>query len=156
MTDDALLRETTIVPIDRSIFGLDEDRSSEDQDRPYWVDLPMDSQPVRVGQATVRVMSNVESHEAPVTIEVRRGPRTGAAPDYQLLGEWPYFTASGQVGLYNTDGPLLTFALEPSCLYTLRVYRKGGETAARKHSELMGNVYPIEGLEEYLIQFWTD
>ncbi|MFZ3548806.1 Haze protective factor 1 [Streptomyces sp. 4.24] len=156
MTDDVLARETIIVSIDRSIFGLDEDRGAEEQDRPYWVDLPMDSEPVRVGLGIVRVMSKVGSHEAPVTIEVRRGPHTGAAPDYELLGEWPYLTASGKVGLYNIDGPLFEFELEPARQYTLRVWRKGGETASQKYDELMGNVYPIEGLEEYIIQFWTD
>ncbi|MFD3557943.1 hypothetical protein [Streptomyces goshikiensis] len=153
MADDVLVRESIMVPIDRSIFGLDEERSAGEPDRPYWVDLPMDAEPVRVGQAVVRVMSKAESHDASVTIEVRRGPQQDAAPDFELLGQWPYFTASGELGLYNVDGPLFGFTLRPASEYVLRVWRKGGETAAERYAELMGTVFPIEGLEEYVIQF---
>ncbi|MFB9593716.1 Haze protective factor 1 [Streptomyces racemochromogenes] len=155
MEDDALLRESTIVPIDRSIFGIDEERSPEEPERPYWVDLPMDAEPVRVGRATVRVLSKVESHDATVTIEVSRGPYQDAAPDFDLLGEWPYSTASGAASLYNIDGPLMSFTLKPASAYTVQVWRKGGSTAVAKHAEIVGKVYPIEGLEEYVIRFWA-
>ncbi|MFJ3879135.1 hypothetical protein ACIPW5_16885 [Streptomyces sp. NPDC090077] len=152
MTEAAFLRETIAVPIDRSIFGLDEERSAEEPDRPYWVDLPMDGEPVRVSQSAVRVMSTVESHDATVTIEVRRGPQLDAAPGFELLGQWHYRTVGGEIGLYNIDGPLFSFTLNPKSEYTLRVWRKGGDTATEKHAALVGNVYPIEGLEEYMIE----
>ncbi|MGW6689191.1 hypothetical protein [Streptomyces sp. NPDC054961] len=153
MSNDAVFRESTTVAIDRSIFGVDEDRSPEELDRPYWVDLSMDSEPVRVGLSTLRVMSLVGTHDALVTVEILREFTAVEVPGFKLLGEWSYQSSTGKAYIFNIDGPVMPFPLEPNRVYTLRVWRRGGETAVQRYSELLGAVFPIEGLEEYVVQF---
>ncbi|MFF2189915.1 Haze protective factor 1 [Streptomyces sp. NPDC058155] len=147
------IKAVSKVPIDRSVFGLDEMRRPRDGERPMWVDLPMDGAPVIVGQSAVRFLSNAQSHDALVEVEVCADLPKATGDDFELLGEWPYTSASGDMLLCNLDGPELHFRLAEDSTYLLRVWRKGGDSSAERFDELLGDVFPIIGLEEYRIVF---
>ncbi|MEU5951495.1 Haze protective factor 1 [Streptomyces sp. NPDC047525] len=142
------------VTIDRSIFGLDQSRRPGEDGDLYWVDLPMAGEPVQVDKGTALIISNASSHEAVVTMTVRHSPAVDDShSEFELLGTWPFLSRSGDITLLNIDGPELTLDLEPDSSYSLQVWRKGGETASTRFRELMGNQYPITGLEEYRLVF---
>ncbi|MCM2393767.1 Haze protective factor 1 [Streptomyces albipurpureus] len=151
MTGEETIRVTGVVTIDRSIFGLDEMRRPGEE-RPFWAELPVDGTPVRVGQGIAMVTSNAQSHDASVVIEVSPTVLT-LGPEFELLGEWPWVTGAGEQILCNIDGPVLEFRLRANCRYTLRVWRAGGDTADARFKEMMGVVFPIEGLERYHFVF---
>ncbi|MBZ9593508.1 hypothetical protein [Streptomyces yangpuensis] len=155
MSNDAVFRESVAILIDRSVFGVDEDRSSgEAADRPFWVDLPMDREaPVSVGLNTICITSLVGSHEAQVTIEVYQEQNPADVQGFESLGSWGYRSVSGKASVFNLDGPVLQFPLAPDTEYLLCVWRKGGESAVERHAALLGARSPIAGLEEYVIQF---
>ncbi|MFD9339571.1 hypothetical protein ACFWBF_35105 [Streptomyces sp. NPDC060028] len=154
MSDDALHKETFQLPIDRSIFGIQEDRSDDELSSPAWLELEMDEVPVRVARGAVRIMSLVGTHRPLVTVEVRKNHREPPLSEFERIGHGHYLTYSGSANFFTIDGPHASFSLTPNGEYELNVWRKGGgETARERHDELMGRVYPIEGLEEYLIQF---
>ncbi|MFD5623731.1 hypothetical protein [Streptomyces yangpuensis] len=156
MSNDAVFRESVAIPIDRSVFGVDEDRSGEAVHRPFWVDLPMDREaPVSVGLSTICMTSLVGSHEAQVTIEVYQEQNPADAQGFESLGSWGYRSVSGKASVFNLDGPALQFPLAPDTKYVLRVWRKGGESAVERHVALLGTRSLIVGLEEYLIQFYA-
>lgn len=151
MTVDETVRMTGAVAIDRSIFGLDEMRRPGEQ-RPFWAELPVDGTRVRVGQGVALIVSNAQAHDASVVIEV--SPTVSdPGSDFELLGEWPWVTGTGQQILCNIDGPALEFRLRADSRYTLRVWCAGGDTADARFRELMGVVFPIEGLEKYHFGF---
>ncbi|MWA15037.1 Haze protective factor 1 [Streptomyces sp. BA2] len=154
MPENADQQLSGIVTIDRSIFGLDQSRRPGEDDDPYWTDLPLDSKAaVHVEKGAALIISNAQSHEAAVTLKVQDSTTGDAYPGFQLLGNWPFLSRSGDVSLLNIDGPELTFNLDPDSSYTLQVWRKGGETASTRFNELMGNEHPITGLENYRLVF---
>ncbi|MGW9370383.1 hypothetical protein ACWGVR_10250 [Streptomyces xanthophaeus] len=153
MPDDALHKETFQLSIDRSIFGIQEDRSDDELSSPAWLELEMDEVPVRVTRGAIRIMSLVGTHRPLVTVEVRKSHPVPPPSEFERIGHGRYLTYSGSANFFTIDGPHASFSLAPNGEYELNVWRKGGETARERHDELLGRVYPIEGLEEYLIQF---
>ncbi|WP_329028318.1 Haze protective factor 1 [Streptomyces sp. NBC_00690] len=152
MTGEEAVRVTGVVPIDRSIFGLDEMRRPGEE-RPFWAELPVDgTTPVQVGQGIALIFSNAQTHDASVAIDVSPTPLT-PGPEFELLGEWRWVTGTGEQILCNIDGAVLEFRLRPDSQYTLRVWRAGGDTAEARFRELMGVVFPIDGLEKYHFGF---
>ncbi|MFJ7170193.1 hypothetical protein ACIQUV_32410, partial [Streptomyces globosus] len=85
--------------------------------------------------------------------EVLRRPGLRPAANFEPLGNWAYHSSSGEAALYNLDGPVFEFPLDAGRDYDLHIWRKGGNSAPARHQEMMGDVVPMEGLEEYLIQF---
>ncbi|MEW2084964.1 Haze protective factor 1 [Streptomyces sp. NPDC005283] len=156
MTGDEAIRVSGTVSVDRSIFGLDELRREGEEARPFWTDLPMDGAPVMVGHGIARILSRAQSHDVSVVVEVRGGLPDGPGEGFELLGSWRYRTGSGDQLVCTVDGPALTFRLREDSGYMLHVWRRGGDTAAARFAELMGQVYPVTGLEEYLFAFTPD
>ncbi|MGW7452795.1 hypothetical protein [Streptomyces sp. NPDC054787] len=153
MPDDALHKETFQLLIDRSIFGIQEERFDDDVSSPAWLELEMDEVPVRIARGTVRIMSLVGTHRPLVTVEVRKSQPAPPPSEFERIGHGRYLTYSGNACFFTIDGPHASFSLARNGEYELNVWRKGGEIARERHDELLGRVYPIEGLEEYLIQF---
>ena len=141
------------VSIDRSVFGLDELRREGEPARPFWQELPMDGPAVVVGAGIARVLSNAQAHDAAIAVEVRSTVPDDRGAEGELLGSWSFQTGSGELLVCNLDGPVLTFQLSADSAYMLHVWRRGGAGAAARFAELMGRVYPITGLEEYLLVF---
>ncbi|MEU9014978.1 Haze protective factor 1 [Streptomyces sp. NPDC048479] len=153
MNGEVAIRVAGTVSIDRSIFGLDEIRRPDEEERPFWTDLPMEGPPVEVGSGIARILSSAQSHDASVVVEVRSDLPVDVGAGYEQLGAWPYRTGSGHQMLCTMDGPSLRFRLREDSQYVIYVWRKGGDTAAARFDELGGEVYPIVGLEEYLFVF---
>ncbi|MGW6862450.1 hypothetical protein [Streptomyces xanthophaeus] len=152
MSDDSPRRETFQLSIDRSIFGIQENRSEDEFSSPSWLDLEVDDVPVRVARGAARFRSLVGTHRALVTIEVGR---THSPPPsgFELIGRERYTTYSGQARLCNINAPYDSFQLARNSEYEFYAWRRGGDTAVARHDEMLGVVYPIEGLEEYLLHF---
>ncbi|MFJ3926469.1 hypothetical protein [Streptomyces sp. NPDC090022] len=153
MSDDALYAATFHLPVDRCIFGIQESRSGEEYSAPAWLELEIDEVPVRMSRGAVRFMSLIGTHSPLITVEIRKNLSKVPSRDFDLIGSGRYLTFSGDATFLTIDGPHASFSLRPYSEYELNVWRKGGDTARERHEELMGTVYPIEGLEEYLIQF---
>ncbi|MFC0843543.1 Haze protective factor 1 [Streptomyces noboritoensis] len=153
MAEDAVTEVAGTVPVERSVFGLDEMRRPGEPERPFWTELPMGGDPVVVGVSTGRMLSNAPSHEALVELKVRDQPPPRPGPEFVPPREWAYTSGSGQVILCSLDGPELRIDLAADTAYVLRVWRKGGDSAAERFEELAGSVYPVTGLEEYRFLF---
>ncbi|MCY0939604.1 hypothetical protein [Streptomyces sp. H34-S4] len=151
--DDPSYTQTLKMLVDRSIFGIEETQSSPELPYLRWAEMEMDSTPVRIGQGAIRFMSLAGTHYPLITIEVRSKPREPKGSGFELIGQGSYRSASGEASLFNIDGPELDFKLTPDSEYDLRVWRCGGDAASQRYATLLGKVYPIEGIEEYLIQF---
>ncbi|WP_159396464.1 hypothetical protein [Streptomyces sp. Sge12] len=152
MANDVVFHRSATVAIERSIFGVDENRYPGEADRPYWVDLPMDrEEPVRVGLSMLRVVSRSGTHDAQVTIEVRHRPSHLNESDFEFLGEWAYRSSSGRACVFNIDGPILPFELEPNSEYRLHIWRS--HAGAR---ELQDSTRSMTEPEEYVIQFCSE
>lgn len=94
------------------------------------------------------------THCPTVTIEVRRGRPVNPGPEFELIGNGRYQSCTGVARVWSFDGgPYLPFSLKPDTLYEICVWRRGGESARARYDALMGEVYPIRGLEEYSITF---
>ncbi|MFB7900518.1 hypothetical protein ACFC1B_29890, partial [Streptomyces xiamenensis] len=106
MVNDATFRASTPIAIDRSVFGVDEDRSAgEASDRPFWVDLPMNRDvPVSVGLSTMCITTEVGTHDAQVTVEIYQDLVPADVGGFENLGRWSYRSASGKASVYNLDG----------------------------------------------------
>ncbi|MFD7026417.1 hypothetical protein ACFWAR_00005 [Streptomyces sp. NPDC059917] len=155
MSNDPVYRVTIQLPVDRSIFGINETAPAGKGFGSLlsWTDLEMDSTPVRVSPGAIRFMSLVGTHEPLVTIEVGENPPVPPASAFELVGHDRYRSTSGDATLYTIDGPHISFILQPDTEYTLRVWRKGREGVQERYDELLGQIYPIVSLEEYVIQF---
>ncbi|NUK24041.1 Haze protective factor 1 [Streptomyces lunaelactis] len=156
MAGDETVRVSGTVSVDRSIFGLDELRREGEEPRAFWTDLPMEGPPLVVGAGVARVLSKAQSHDVSVAVEVRSGRPEGPGEGFELLGSWRYQTGSGEQMVCTMDGPALTFRLREDSGYVLQVWCRGGDTAAARFEELMGQVFPITDLEEYLFVFTPD
>ncbi|MEW2417211.1 hypothetical protein AB0953_26270 [Streptomyces sp. NPDC046866] len=152
LDDDALYRGVFKLAIDRSFFGIQEDRLDSELSSPAWLELEIDEVPVRVARGAVRIVSLVGTHRPLVAIEIRK-KRPETPSGFKQIGRGCYLTYSGKATLYTLDGPHGSFSLAPNSEYEFIVWRKGQEAAPERHDDLLGRVYPIEGLEEYLIQF---
>lgn len=154
MSDTTLHRETAPIHADRGVFGIQEDRSAYQNAGPSWLEMQMDNVPVRIGHGAVRFRCLVGTHRPTVTIEVSKGKTNPPSEGFELIGSGPYQSLSGEAHFWSFDGgPYLPFTLRPDSVYDLHVWRKGGDTAQARYEELVGVVYPIVGLEEYLVQF---
>ncbi|UQW99229.1 hypothetical protein [Streptomyces sp. RerS4] len=151
MTNDLLYSTSVNMWIDRSIFGINE-APSADEPGDIWALMEVDDTPVRVGLGAILFRSTVGRHKSLVTVEVRTA---STCPDqgFESIYHDVYRSRSGKAVLSNIDGPKINFALQSETEYTLSVWRKGGDTAPARHDEMLGVVLPIEGLEEYVIQF---
>ncbi|MER7764983.1 Haze protective factor 1 [Streptomyces sp. NPDC097619] len=141
------------VSVQNSIFGIDEERLDDEPERPFWLDLPMDDEAVRVGPGILRIMSNAQSHDAEVTLSLQQGAQKEVTPDYTFLGRWDFKTGSGTMFVHDLDGPLEEFSLPSDSVLEVRVWRKGGEDAAERYNQSLGQEFPIHDLESYRIVF---
>ncbi|MFE3578986.1 hypothetical protein [Streptomyces vinaceus] len=153
MPDAALFKETAVIRVDRGFFGIQEERSDDQLSTPAWLELSMDDTPVRIARGAVRFVSLVGTHRPKVTVEIRENATQPLDPDFKLIGSGRYQSYSGAAQVWTMDGQYLPFSLTPNAEYDLQVWRKGGDTAQQRFDDLVGVVYPIDGLEEYLIQF---
>ncbi|MFE9660710.1 hypothetical protein [Streptomyces sp. NPDC005955] len=73
---------------------------------------------------------------------------------YVLVGSWAFQSHLGQLVLDTiSGGGWVDVRLEPGRLYTMHVWRRGGESAEERfYGELRG-VTLKAGLEDYLIEF---
>ncbi|MBL3670729.1 hypothetical protein JL475_33145 [Streptomyces sp. M2CJ-2] len=141
---------TTTVHIERSLFGLTAEGSTV-----VWTDLPMGpTGAVHVADGTALFISNAQEHDATLTLQVSDRTSAHVGEGFVLVGSWPFSSCLGELVLDTPNaGGSIDFRLEPYTAYTMRVWRKGGESAQERfHGELRG-VTPKTGLEDYLIEF---
>ncbi|WP_158690625.1 Haze protective factor 1 [Streptomyces sp. 142MFCol3.1] len=146
-------RVSGTVEIDRSICGIDENRRPGEAERPFWTDLPVDAGPVQVSHGTVLVRSEAQAHDVEVTLETGAELSEPLGAEFELLGEWPYRSGSGDLVVCTIEGPEFSFAVPADSRFLLRVFRSGGATVAARFDELTGHQYPITGLEAYHFLF---
>ncbi|MER7348031.1 Haze protective factor 1 [Streptomyces aurantiacus] len=132
-------------------------RPSEAERSACW-ELEIDfDRAVTVGDGTLAVNSDAPSHDAAVALRCgREHPTPG--PEFTELGAWPFTSYSGDLVVSTIDGPepeLCKQLLDADRKYRVRVWAKGRDTARDAFERLQGEVYPITGLEEYVIDFET-
>ncbi|MFD5555804.1 hypothetical protein ACFWIA_18435 [Streptomyces sp. NPDC127068] len=144
------LRIAMQVHIERSLFGL----TSEGSPVP-WTDLPMGpTGAAHVVDGTALFISCAQEHVATLTLQVSRMKTVSLGDGYVLVGSWAFQSHLGQLVLDTVNaGGCMDFRLEPGQLYTMHVWRRGGESAEERfYGELRG-VTPKTGLEDYLVEF---
>lgn len=144
------VRETVTVHIERSLFGLSAEGSPV-----AWTDLPMGpTGAVHVDDGTALFISNAQEHHATLTLLISDRKTERGGEGFALIGSWAFNSHLGTMVLDTLSaGGAVDFRLEPHTVYTMHVWRKGGETAQERfYGELRGST-PRTGLEEYLIEF---
>ncbi|WP_240045090.1 Haze protective factor 1 [Streptomyces alboflavus] len=149
---------SAIAHLYRGIFAIDQMRRPSETERPDCWDLEIDfARAVTVGDGTAVFNSDAPSHDVEVTLRCASQPPP-LGGEFVELGEWPFVSYSGDLVFSTTDGPepeLCTRLLEADREYRLRVWAKGRDTAREAFERLQGEVFPITGLEEYVILFET-
>lgn len=144
--------------LDRGMFAIDQKRRPSEAERPDCWDLEIDfARAVTVGDGTAVFNSDAPSHDVAVTLRCSSQPPSLDA-EFVELGEWLFASYSGDLVFSTTDGPepaLCTRLLDVDREYRLRVWAKGRDTAREAFERLQGEVFPITGLEEYVILFET-
>ncbi|GAA0617322.1 hypothetical protein [Streptomyces crystallinus] len=132
----------------------------------FWTDEPVILTP---GQLTI--VSNVQSHDAWVTLILSDEEPAQQSEEWQLLGSWAYAPVyGGRMGLSGpTTGPArpamdwlsgeqggrLSLLLDPSTVYTVRVYARGRQDSRARHQKAMDREQwgAHEGFEDYVVVF---
>ncbi|GGS25920.1 hypothetical protein GCM10010252_76120 [Streptomyces aureoverticillatus] len=144
--------------LDRGMFAIDQKRRPLEAGRPDCWELEIDfASAVTVGDGAAVFNSNAPSHDVVVTLRCAgEPPRLGG--EFVELGGWPFASYSGDLVFSTIDGPepeLCTQLLDADREYRVRAWAKGRDTAREAFERLQGQVFPITGLEEYVILFET-
>ncbi|MFI8951982.1 hypothetical protein ACIGO6_36505 [Streptomyces sp. NPDC053750] len=141
---------TTTVHIERSLFGLTAEGSTVE-----WTDLPMGpTGAVHVAEGTALFISNAQEHDATLTLQVSNRPSASVGEGFMLVGSWPFRSYLGTLLLDTPNaGGSLDFRLEPSSVYTMHVWCKGGESSQERFDGDLRGVTPKTALEDYLVEF---
>ncbi|MFD9907648.1 hypothetical protein [Streptomyces sp. NPDC059063] len=150
-----------VVTIDYGHFSVDE-RLEEGFDDVQGEVSFRRAKPVIVTSGRIVITSQVQSHDAPVTLVLSdtdaRPPHLGE--DWHSLGRIRYRPVYG--GVMEVWGcttgpatPRVALALAPDRTYTVHAYAKGRESSAERFAELLERgVYDVsEGFEEYTVVF---
>ncbi|MCF2129463.1 hypothetical protein L1I79_23945 [Strepomyces sp. STD 3.1] len=140
----------TTVHIERSLFGLTAEGSPV-----LWTDLPMGpTGAVHVADGTALFISNAQEHDATLTLQVNSLTSESVGEGFVLVGSWPFSSCLGTLVLNTVNAAgSIEFRLAPDSVYTMHVWRKGGESAQERFYGDLGGVTPKTGLEDYLIEF---
>lgn len=140
------------------------DRATQTPD--FRTDVPVILTP---GQLTV--VSNVQAHDAWVTLMLSDAEPVPQPEQWQLLGIWPYApVCGGRMGMAGpTTGPAmpamgwlsggrgddLSLALDPSRVYTVHVHARGRQDSRARYEAAMDRAEwgTHEGFEDYVLVF---
>jgi hypothetical protein len=127
--------------------------------------------PVILTPGRLTVGSNVQSHDAWVTLMLSDAEPVPQTEQWQQLGVWPYPPVhGGRMGIAGpTTGPAMpamgrlsggqgddrSLALDPSTVYTVHAYARGRHDSRVRYEAAMGRAgwATHEGFEDYVLVF---
>lgn len=127
--------------------------------------------PVILTPGRLTIVSHVQSHDAWVTLMLSDAEPVQQAEEWHLLGTWPYSPVrGGRMGISGpTTGPATpamgwlpggqdgdrSLALDPSTVYSVRVYARGRQDSRVRYEAAMKREEwgAHEGFEDYVVVF---